>query len=898
MLVERNKNFCSPPTEQCRVPLLVCLPQHQVKSRPMESWLIGGAHDCDLIIDRATVSAHHCRLTKLSDGFFLEDLQSTNGTFVNGRRISGKVRVSQADRITLGTSIRLPWPASSTCVQEQVISIGGAVDNDIVLDYPMISAYHARLTLGQRGNAIEDLNSTNGTHIGSTNNRITSAPLNDNDVVFFGSHKVSAGDLLDKAGKRAVGSHSQFKVVGESMLLGRGPDCDLVLDYPMISFHHARISRIGEDSITEPLRLLEDLGSTNGTFVNGKRITERVTLQLGDVISLGSYSLTVTRDGILEKRDNRGRFTVEARHVAVDVPNLRLIDDVSLTIHPSEFVGLMGPSGSGKSTLMNALNGYTRPTEGLVFINGLDLYANYDLFRGQIGYVPQDDIIHPDLTVKQALYYTARLRLPPDSTLPEIENRIESVIEQLGLQGTEHVRIGSPVRKGISGGQRKRVNLAMELLTDPSILFLDEPTSGLSSEDALLVMQLLRKLAESGKTILLTIHQPSQQAYKTLDNLVLIAKDPGSDAPGKIAYYGPAYPDAFEFLDPPDDSQPSRSRDFMPEILLGRLAQQPARTWVGRYLKSDIKRRYVDQRASKDSPLNNNVLVSRQTPTGGVLQWWWLVERAATIKCKDSWNTTLLMVQAPIIGSLVAVVFGTKAADGENWPDSMQNTAISTFLVVLAAIWFGCSNSAREIIGEWANYRRERMVNLKIASYVASKLTIFGLLCLIQCAVLLTIVRIGCGFQSSWIGNFLLVFLCSMVGVGIGLVISAVARSTEFAIGLLPIMIIPMVILGGILQRVPEMNPVPHGLCQLMPSRWGFEALLVLEANNRDHGSLPSSSSVTDQHHTEEQSDMAERYFPIDSDREGTPAAALALVFMLVLLTGLVAWILRFRDIH
>src|SRR5439155_14760032 len=171
--------------------------------------------------------------------------------------------------------------------------------------------------------------------------------------------------------------------------------------------------------------------------------------------------------------------------------------------------------------------------------------------RGMIGFVPQDDIIHSELTVREALFYSARLRLPRDFSNRDIHKRIDAVLAQLGLAGIDDVLIGSPTRKGISGGQRKRVNLAMELLTDPSVLFLDEPTSGLSSEDTLIVMQVLRQLADTGKTILLTIHQPSLDAFSKLDNVVVVSKDAGSTDAGRLAFYGPAYPDSVQFFNPP-----------------------------------------------------------------------------------------------------------------------------------------------------------------------------------------------------------------------------------------------------------------------------------------------------------------------------------------------------------
>ena len=369
---------------------------------------------------------------------------------------------------------------------------------------------------------------------------------------------------------------------GNAMVLGRDPQCDHVLDYPMVSWRHARITRDGASLF------VEDLNSSNGTFVNGERIRERTAVKPGDVVGLGSYRFLLGTDGNFRQRDYRGDLTVEARGICVDAVGRRLLEEVSLTIYPSEFVGLMGPSGAGKSTLMNVLNGYSPPRSGQVLINGRSLYRHFDEFRGLIGFVPQDDIIHSELTVREALFYSARLRLPKDFTNRDIHKRIDDVLAQLGLSGIDDVLIGSPTRKGISGGQRKRVNLAMELLTDPSVLFLDEPTSGLSSEDTLIVMQVLRKLADSGKTILLTIHQPSLEAFSKLDNVVVVGKDAGSSDAGRLAFYGPAYPDSIQFFNPPvgqvfnlpaaqgQVENLPHDKSLAPDMLLRGLATHPA----------------------------------------------------------------------------------------------------------------------------------------------------------------------------------------------------------------------------------------------------------------------------------------------------------------------------------
>ena len=405
----------------------------------------------------------------------------------------------------------------------------------------------------------------------------------------------------------------------------------------------------------------------------------------------------------------------------------RIIQGISLTIYPSEIVASMGPSGAGKTTLMNALNGYMPPTSGTVLINGQDLYANYEQFCGHVGYVPQDDIMHRELTVGQALYYTARLRLPADYGKAEIQTRIQSVLSLLDLDGTEDVIIGSPERRGISGGQRKRVNLAMELLTDPSILFLDEPTSGLSSEDALMVMKILRNLANQGKTILITIHQPGLEVFRMADSLVIVSKDKKSKEPGQMVYFGPAYPDAVEFFNPGGVPNAKPGVDPSPDEVMRGLSQAKTDDWVKRYAASQHKRQYVDERLGKRPSGSAHPVKPKISREPGVSQWWTLVKRGLAIKAKDRWSTAILLAQAPIIACLLVLAFGNLASN-EKAP-YLGKTIVTIFLLIISAIWLGCSNAVREVVGEWAVYQRERMVNLKIPSYLGSKFTVLGGLC-------------------------------------------------------------------------------------------------------------------------------------------------------------------------
>lgn len=754
--------------------------------QPRSSWLIGSAAECDIQVASPYVSGRHCRLSLDNDTWTLEDLGSTNGTYVNGSRLAGARAVSPADRVTLGSSTALPWPPQSA---------GGPTGGTIPLPEP----------------------------------------------------------------RRPV-------------MIGRSPACDVVLPLPMVSSRHAILEPVDDGW------QIRDLGSTNGTFVEGRRIGVPTLVNTGDVIGLGSLRLRLTADGGSLIERSTGQPVLEAREVGVTVEGHRLIQDISLVVCPGELVAIMGPSGAGKSTLLATLVGERQPNEGYVLLGGEDLYARFDEFRGQIGYVPQDDIMHPELTVSQAVWFGARLRLPRDYSDAEIESRVATVINELGLTGCEHVRIGSADRRGISGGQRKRVNVALELITDPPMLVLDEPTSGLSSTDALALLKLLRGLAQGGKTIVLTIHQPGAEAMRQLDGLAVIARDTSTRDVGHLAWYGPAVPDSVRFFEPrgrPDDA----------DAVLRGLATRPVADWEAEYQRSDTFQEWIARRRSLGLAGHSPARRRGTPPLEFLSQWWTLVRRSLVVKAADRWTTAILLVQAPVIALLVAGVFGRRAAAPlklATWPDSAKALATTTFLMALAAIWFGCSNAAREIVAERAIYRRERMVGLSPGAYLASKLVVLSGLCAIQCGILLAIVRAGCRLEAPAGGAWLTLFLAANVAVVIGLGLSAVVRSAEAAASVLPLVILPLVILGGILLPIADLPGPANLLADAMPSRWAFQGLLVSEANARANIELPPSSDrpVLDEPRIE---DLAEPWFPRDGWRSSSYVSAWMLAGMWVI---------------
>ena len=400
------------------------------------------------------------------------------------------------------------------------------------------------------------------------------------------------------------------------------------------------------------------------------------------------------------------------------------------------------------------------------------------------------------------------------------------MLADLEISDTRDTVIGSPENKGISGGQRKRVNLAMELLTDPSLLCLDEPTSGLASEDALNVMQLLRRLADRGKTILLTIHQPSLQAYRLLDNTLYLAD-------GEQVYYGPAFPDSFYFFHPelrpntPEAEQiMSDPGSCMSPLMEAKRAGEPMETFAARYRQSPYFDEFVDERRKNRGAVRLTGDSDRSPPSFSLREFFTLSRRYLNIKLKDKVGTLILLVQAPIVAILLNLVFVQEAGGVMS---RIEHTPLALFLLVVSAIWFGCSNAAREIVDEQAIYKRERMVNLSIPSYVGSKFSVLALLCLVQCVALVGLTYVPLDFQGPPLAHLGVLWLCSLAGVAAGLLLSAVVRTSVAAIALVPILLIPQVILGGAIMPVDRMDPLTETASKASFSRWGYEAVLQIE---------------------------------------------------------------------
>ena len=560
------------------------------------------------------------------------------------------------------------------------------------------------------------------------------------------------------------------------ILIGRHPDCDIVLNDPTISKHHAAIECHTDGSL-----VVRDCESSNGTYLNGERLRGSHVLHRADLLLVGPFQIQV-KSGV---KDIRKESAIQAIRIRKVYPNGYVgLQDATITVTAGTLMAVMGPSGCGKSTLLKCMNGDMPATEGKVLIHGLDLITHYEYLKNKIGYVPQDDIVHGDLTVEQSLFFAAKLRLENTNTA-HIRKKIDDVLQRLGI---EHIRKNKV--KGISGGQRKRVCIAVELLTDPLILFLDEPTSPLDPQTIEEFLGILQRLAAQGTTVIMVTHKPEDLHF--MDSVVFLAKG------GHMVYNGQA--DQY-------------CEYFGVDHAVGVFAtiDQDAEQWI------------QDFRLTQDTS-QPHIPAAGQPAKGKGKPWFvelgWLTARYLCIKTSDLVNTGLLISQAPIIAGLICLIF------------SELSLAV-LFFCTISAIWFGANNAAREIVGELAIYRRERMFNLKLMPYIGSKMIVLTLFSAIQAGIYIAILWLRYRGSEVPLEHPLKLFswmvLVSASATALGLALSAKVDSTEKVMTLVPIVLLPQIMLAGVVARVS--NAMVECLSYLALSRWAMNGFGLIQGN-------------------------------------------------------------------
>ncbi|GCE47836.1 ABC-type multidrug transport system ATPase subunit [Thermosporothrix hazakensis] len=756
---------------------------------------------------------------------------------------------------------------------KQVFNIGRAPSNEIVIEKPTVSAFHAQIL--REGNQLVFVHPHPGK--GSTTNGIVYNGRQIRGTEQF-RKVLERGDIFrisDGNGTFVTlayndGTGAVQEVVPEVrpiplgapvITLGRAPDNHVVLKHVQVSAHHARLEQVGGG-----YRIV-DLRSKNGLYVNGMRTRVSDLLKPGDEVRIGPFRFIYTGEQLTQQDESNG-IRIDALNLKkTGTNNVILLNDISIAIPPRKFVALVGGSGAGKSTLMDALNGLRPAHQGAVFYNGQDYYQNMAAFSTQLGYVPQDDIIHRELTVEHALYYAAKLRLPEDVSDEQIRQRIDEVLDDVEMTGRRKLLINK-----LSGGQRKRVSIALELLANPSVFFLDEPTSGLDPGLDRKMMMLLRRLADKGHTIVLVTHATNN--INACDYVCFLAQG------GRLAYFGPpdgakAYFGKSDFAEIYTSLEPTEENPNIPAEAEMRFKQSPD---YQRFVVQQLQRGPANQmNAARMQPQ----ALKRPKRGNPFRQFGILSIRYLELLRNDVGNLLILLLQAPIIGlilffmaqpyifketSLVSCphpknMFTQQGGITEDCgdlerqlnspqgkfylqekgktkqqvidesvkPGSGGNGQKILFIMSFAAVMFGCINGAREIVKEAPIYRRERTVNLGIAPYMFSKIIVLGVLCLLQSLILVLCIQLKTGFYHSvFLPAFLEIYitmaLTSLAGLMLGLMISALVPTNDRAMSMVPIVLIPQVIFAGVIFSLddPKMLQIPAAF---FPSRWSMAAM-------------------------------------------------------------------------
>lgn len=703
-----------------------------------------------------------------------------------------------------GSQADVPFPEDPHCSREQV-----------------------RITLVEGRFRIEPFSTRTPTRL---NNQLLAgpAPLAPGDEIRFAHQRIvftqvgggpdpggseppdhAAGDgAPPKRGSAGDGPPEQIPI-RSGLIIGRLQGADLVqFDHPNVSRRHAAVEARGAEV------RIRDLGSTNGTFVNGSPIDRPTTLRPGDRVDIGPFELTFTGT-TFEREERTGNVSLVGRNLTRTVRSangsatLTILNDASVVIEPREFVCIIGPSGSGKSTLMNALSGREPATSGQVLVNDLAFYANFEVLKQSMAMVPQYNVLHEALTLRQALDYTGRLRLPTDLAPEARAELIAQVARSVELHHRLDARIAT-----LSGGQKKRASLASETLNRPSVLFLDEVTSGLDESTDRDIMRLLRQLAEDGMTIVCVTHTLAnieECCHKLIvmgDAGVLVFA--GSPAEAK-AFFGVSSLNAiFDRL--AEYGTPACRNRFEATPL--RAAQREA---IGNG-SSAGKGRTAD---GKGSERRTRAL---RPPLEPLRQFGILTSRNVRLLLSDRRGLLIAAAQSVVIGLLLGFAFSDLGG-----PAVAETSRGSLLLLLgLTALWIGCNGASKEIVGDLPIYRQERNVNLSTAGFVLSKFTVSALFTLLQvCVVFALTALLAAEIPGDPLIQLGALAAGAVAGTSLGLLISAVTDTRDQATTLVPLALVPQFILSKVI--VPALPVVAVTLSEIfITGYWIVEAMRAI----------------------------------------------------------------------
>jgi ABC-type multidrug transport system ATPase subunit len=667
-----------------------------------------------------------------------------------------------------------------------------------------VSRTHARVYVGESGSFwVSDLGSRHGTSLNDELLRNEARPLKSGDTISIGAESLRfiSGDDTRLASREApLLDHRAVRLEGDRLTIGRDRGNDLVLADPNVSRFHAEVVR--RAGVVE----LVDLGSRNGTRLDGRPV-RRAELPAGTEIRIGPYALTFDGDGLLA-RDEHGALRLDTQELEVEIKKKRILAPTTIAIEPGDFVVIIGESGAGKSTLIKTLAGVSPPTRGAITISGEPLAARLT----DIGYVPQDDIVHGHLSVREALRYAARLRLPQDTSTDEIEAAVERVIGELALAEHADTRIDS-----LSGGQRKRTGVAVELLGRPSLLFLDEPTTGLDPGLETRMMELLRELANQSRAVTVVTH--ATKNLRLCDKIAVMGRG------GELTYFGPPE-EALAFFGVEDFDSIYRALD-----------ERPAAQWRSRF-ESDPSRQAArtpapgaDGRAalgpSVQRPARRRPRVFPQALV--------LTRRYAQLVARDRRNLALLIGQVPVLALLNVGLFKSGLFDrpGGRPFDATQ----LLFLFAIATVWLGSIDAAREIVKEKGVLARERAIGVRLSAYLGSKALVLFALVAVQSLLFGAIMMAGHPLDapaSTYAAVLGLLVMTGFAAVAMGLLVSAAASTQDQAMSMNPLALIPQLLFAGAIISVAQMVEPIKTFSGVMFAQWSFAGIgTAVDMNGR-----------------------------------------------------------------
>ena len=613
-------------------------------------------------------------------------------------------------------------------------------------------------------------------------------------AVDLGVDPVLVTALLQKHDPRHAKGDLRFPLTGERLVIGRSPGADIVLADPQVAPQHAELVRVGDG-----WRVV-DLGSGRPTVVGGAPVAS-APLDEATTLRIGPYALRLVDDAV-QVFGERSFSALSVRGLRRRIGDVSLLDDVSFTVFTGEVVALVGPSGAGKTTLLNAISGIAPPDSGEVLLDGRDFHRLLQVDRSLVGMVPQDDLVNPELKVEESLFFSGRLRFPPDVTRAEVDREVDRVLAELDIEHIRESRIGDALRRGISGGQRKRVNLGQELLTRTTrLLFLDEPTSGLDPRASQDIVRLVRQLADRGRIVFLVTHDLTPEVMAQCDHLLVLA--PG----GRLAWFGP-----------PDEA----CRYFgvgTPDAIFNRFGDHSPEGWGERFRAATAYRKFVTTRehllglegVSRSDQTDQQT--GRSSPFAQLRT---LTARTLQVKLRDPTGMAVLAVQPVVLAFVMAVVFP-------------EHTPGLFFMLALSCMWFGMSASVRELISDRVIWQRESRVGVGVLPYVGAKVIVLGAMVALQCLSLSGAMWVV--FTLGDHGFDPLVFgavnaLIGALGLSVGMLTSAVWTSSEAAVGTLPLLLIPQIAFSSIMVSLRQMEPVAKALSWVTFQRYSFNAVL------------------------------------------------------------------------